>query len=170
MYLFKLEFHLFWIYTQEKDCWIMIFKGIPHYSLGFPGGDSGNEPTCQCRRHKRCRFDPCVAKISWRRARQPIPVFLLGESHGQRSLVRYSRVAWIRTQLKWLSMHACTHTVLHSGCTNSHSHRQLYHRFCLSIHSFRDSWVVSTFWLLWICCYKRECTSDCSSLPFYECL
>ena len=145
MYLFKLEFHLFWIYTQEKDCWIMIFKGIPHYS-------------------------PYVAKISWRRARQPIPVFLLGESHGQRSLVRYSRVAWIRTQLKWLSMHACTHTVLHSGCTNSHSHRQLYHRFCLSIHSFRDSWVVSTFWLLWICCYKRECTSDCSSLPFYECL
>ena len=29
-------------------------------------------------------------KIPWRRAWQPIPVFLPGESHGQRSLVGYS--------------------------------------------------------------------------------
>ena len=25
---------------------------------GFPGGVSGKEPTCQCRSHKRCGFDP----------------------------------------------------------------------------------------------------------------
>ena len=25
---------------------------------GFPGGASGKEPTCQCRRHKICGFDP----------------------------------------------------------------------------------------------------------------
>ena len=31
-----------------------------------------------------------VTKIPWRRARQPTPVFLPGESHGQRSLVGYS--------------------------------------------------------------------------------
>ena len=24
--------------------------------MGFPGGTSGKEPSCQCRRHKRCRF------------------------------------------------------------------------------------------------------------------
>ena len=35
----------------------------------------------------RLRFDPWVWKIPWRRAWQPTPVFLLGESHGQRSLV-----------------------------------------------------------------------------------
>ena len=45
-----------------------------------------NEPSCQCRRHKRCEFDPWVGKIPWRRAWQPTPVFLPGESHGQRSL------------------------------------------------------------------------------------
>ena len=45
---------------------------------------------CQCRRHKRCRFDPWVRKIPWRRAWQPTPVFLPGESQGQRSLVGYS--------------------------------------------------------------------------------
>ena len=57
---------------------------------GFPGGTSGKEPGCQCRRLKRCGFDPWVRKIPWRRAWQPIPVFLPEESHGQRSLVGYS--------------------------------------------------------------------------------
>ena len=31
-----------------------------------------------------------VGKIPWRRKEQPIPVFLSGKSHGQRSLVGYS--------------------------------------------------------------------------------
>ena len=48
--------------------------------VGFPSGTSGKEPICQCRRHKRCRLDPWVRKISWRRAWQPTPVFLPEES------------------------------------------------------------------------------------------
>ena len=36
------------------------------------------------------RFNPWVEKIFWRREWQPTPVFLAGESHGQRSLVGYS--------------------------------------------------------------------------------
>ena len=35
-------------------------------------------------RHKRCRFNPWVGKIPWRRRWQPTPVFLPGKSHGQR--------------------------------------------------------------------------------------
>ena len=31
--------------------------------MGFPGGASGKEPVCQCRRHKRLGFDPWVGKI-----------------------------------------------------------------------------------------------------------
>ena len=38
----------------------------------------------------RPRFDPWVGKICWRRAWQPTPVFLSGESHGQRNLMGYS--------------------------------------------------------------------------------
>ena len=56
---------------------------------GFPGGASGKEPTSQCRRHKILGFDPRVRKIPWRRAWQPTLVFLLEESHGQRSLAGY---------------------------------------------------------------------------------
>ena len=57
---------------------------------GFPGGASGKEPTCHCRRYKRHRFDPWVRKIPWKRAWQPSPVFLPGESYGQRGLAGYS--------------------------------------------------------------------------------
>ena len=36
--------------------------------VDFPGGASGKEPVCQCRRCKRCRFNPWVRKIPWRKA------------------------------------------------------------------------------------------------------
>ena len=40
-----------------------------------------NPPQC-----KAPWFGPWVGKIPWRRERHPTPVFLPGESHGQRSL------------------------------------------------------------------------------------
>jgi len=63
---------------------------FPKASKGFPGGTSGKEPSCQCSRQKRHGFGPWVRKIPWRRARQLTPVFLPGESHGQRSLTGYT--------------------------------------------------------------------------------
>ena len=45
--------------------------------MGFQGGSNAKEPACQCRRHKRCRFNPWVGKIPWKRAWQATPVFLL---------------------------------------------------------------------------------------------
>ena len=42
------------------------------------------------RRRKRCRFNPWVRKIPWRRKWQPSPIFLPGKSHGQRSLAGFS--------------------------------------------------------------------------------
>ena len=59
------------------------------FHQGFPDGTS-KELTCQSRGHKTCEFNPWVRKIPWRRARQLTPVFLPGESHGQRSLMGYS--------------------------------------------------------------------------------
>ena len=38
------------------------------------------EHACQHRRHKSHRFDPWVGKIPWRRAWQPTPVCVPGES------------------------------------------------------------------------------------------
>ena len=75
----------------------IIFIGIPH-------GTSGKEPTCKFRRHKRHRFDPWVGKISWMRAWQPTPVFLPGESHGQRS-VSMQHIIFISLHLFIVSCH-----------------------------------------------------------------
>ena len=55
--------------------------------MGLPKWFPAKESTCQC---SRLRFHPWVGKTPWRRAWQPAPVFLPGESHGQRSLAGYS--------------------------------------------------------------------------------
>ena len=43
-----------------------------------------------CLQFWRPGFNPQIGKIPWRRACHSTPVFLLGESHGQRSLAGYS--------------------------------------------------------------------------------
>ena len=54
------------------------------FILRFPGGSAvKNLPAMQ-------GFYPGARKPPWRRKWQPTPVFLPGESHGQRSLVGYS--------------------------------------------------------------------------------
>ena len=76
--------------------------------LGSPGGTSGKEPACQCRRCKNCRFNPWVGQIPWRRAWQPIPIFLPGESHGQRSLESYSPWGHRESDMTEATQHAPT--------------------------------------------------------------
>ena len=62
------------------------------FQLGFPGGavaDAGDTG-----------FHPWAGKIPWRRAWQPTPVFLPGESQGQRAWrATVQGVAKSRTQL-----------------------------------------------------------------------
>ena len=54
----------------------------------------------QSRRHRRCRFNPGVRKIPWRRRWQSTPVFLPGKFLRQRSLAGYIHgVATSWTQL-----------------------------------------------------------------------
>ena len=73
-------------------------------SLGHPGFVS--EPSLFLPVNVwRCKFDPCVGKVPWRRAWKPTPVFLPGESHGQRSLAGYS--PWGHKELDTTE---CAHT------------------------------------------------------------
>ena len=76
---------------MKRNAWHYWFSVLRHLLfLGFLGGPIGKEPVCQCRRHKRYRFNPQVGKIPWSEAWQRIPVFLPEESHGQRSLSGYT--------------------------------------------------------------------------------
>ena len=60
--------------------------------VGLPQWLSGKESACNAGAAGRCRFNPWVRKILWRGAGawQPTAGFLLGKSHGQRSLEGYS--------------------------------------------------------------------------------
>ena len=93
-----------WSHVDSFSCMAHVWYGLDHsgvclYSellstripaspiLRFPEWLGAKESTFQCR---RCRFDPWVGKSPWRRKLQPIPVFMPGESHGEKSPAGYS--------------------------------------------------------------------------------
>ena len=86
---------------------IILIRPIPRWL-------SGQIMCLQCRRHG---FNPWVRKIPWRSKWQSTPVFLPGESYGQRRLAGFSpwgRKSWMRlSTLFTLSIyhkhvHACS--------------------------------------------------------------
>ena len=135
-------------------------------SWGFLGDASDKDLACQYKRkRKRCRFDPRVWKIPWRRKWQPTPIFLPGESHGQRSLAVYS--PWghkelgiterltlslslsltLRSALEFL-LYLATELIITGSCTKS--------TFCRTSQSIREM----------VCCYTIK-EDDTSSQWFF---
>ena len=97
---------LFTLLFRTSQIWYPV-----HIHVTFFRWLNDEESACQCRRHRIRGFDPWFGKMPWRRKWQPTPVFLPGESHGQRSLAGYS--SWGRkepdtTEHAW--MHAHIHT------------------------------------------------------------
>ena len=86
---------------------------------GFPQWLIGKEFACIGVVTEDCGFGPWVGKIPWSRAWQPTPVFLPGESHGQRSLVGYS--PWGHKELdmtEFTHTHTHTHNVIEHCCVH----------------------------------------------------
>ena len=71
--------------VENKGIKILITCILPY---GLSRWLSGKESTSQCRRHGSGSW---VKKILWRRNGHPMPVFLPGKSHGQRSLAGHSQ-------------------------------------------------------------------------------
>ena len=73
--------------------WAIMASGVTaqiRADMDNSGGTNGKESACQCRRYNRHRLHLWTRKTAWRRKWQPTPVFLPGESRGQRSLAGYS--------------------------------------------------------------------------------
>ena len=76
--------------------WMHLWFLFPVYlhtaiRVGYTWWLSSKESACNAGdKGWRCGFDPWVRKIHWRRKWQPTPVFLPGESHGQRSLAGFT--------------------------------------------------------------------------------
>ena len=73
----------------------VIFLLFGYIILGFTGGSAGKESVCNA---GNLGLIPVIGKIPWRRKWQPTPIFLPGESHGQRNLVGYS--SWGRKRVR----------------------------------------------------------------------
>ena len=85
---------------------------------------------------KRCRFDPWVRKNPWRRAGQLTPGFLIGESHGQRSLVGYS---------PWGRKEQDVTEATESACTA----KQAAHLFCPEVIEYSNPRHLSSIPSMW---------------------
>ena len=108
----------------------MLLICITNHLQGFWSGASFKGPTSQSRRCKRCGLDPWVRKILWRRAWQPAPVFLPGESHGQRSLVGYTPWGPKESDTTEVTWHA--HTVLLNSYNSLWEKLSTVFRYCLA--------------------------------------
>ena len=98
----------------HREQWKLFIKGF------LPTLVSGKEPTCQCRRHRRLRFDPWVGKIPCRRAWQPTPVFLSGKIPWTEEPGELQSMGLKRVRHDWATKHpgmrTCSHAILTLPC------------------------------------------------------
>ena len=106
----------------SKEVILLMFSNSVSESsvLGLPRWLSSKESACQCRRCSQETWIQSLGKIPWRRAWHPTPVFLPGESHGQRSLVGYS--PWVAESDTTARTCPNTHTHTH---THTRTHWQV---------------------------------------------
>ena len=86
LYVFGITFYIFLFVCHLT---IVLDMDVFHYFcfltlmlalLELPRWLSGNESACQCRRCRKCGFDPWVGEISWRRKWRPTLVSCLEDS------------------------------------------------------------------------------------------
>ena len=76
--------------VSRGGCWpndrVSAFITIQIHTWGLPGGSVGTHPACNAGDARDVGSIPGSGRCPQRRARQPTPELLPGESHGQRSL------------------------------------------------------------------------------------
>ena len=133
---------------------------LSYIFTGFPGGSVLKNLPANVGDIGDTDFIPGSGKIPWRRARQPTPVFLPGESHGQGSLAGYS--AWSHIELD--TTKTTLHLYMYVHCfysKNSLQEPRLW--FFNNIEPFVDinascklEWSIKTTVFGSTCCYTKR--------------
>ena len=102
-----------------SECHVAAITWYPAFSKRLiPGGSVGKKSACNARDSL-----PWVGKIPWRRERQPTPVFLPGEFHGESSLTEYSPQGHKESERTEAAEHSHTHTCI----SLSNMHLRFFH-------------------------------------------
>ena len=125
-----------------------------HTHIGLPRWLSGKESACQCRRYRRCGFDPWVGKSPWRRKWQPIPVFLPGKIPWTEEPGRLQSIGPQRVGHGWAD--ACVRARAH---THTHSVSELE---CMLELLCSD--LMSTRW------HCKKCFQQCCGFLWESCI
>ena len=106
---------IFHVFHVEKFCiYINVYLELPRASLG------GSEVKASACNTGDLGSIPGSGRSPWRRKWQPTPVFLPGESHGQRSLVGYSpRGCKESDTTEWLHFTILFKKTLIGSCSNT---------------------------------------------------
>ena len=101
------------------------------WKMAFPGGTSGKEPTCQCRRPKRRSFDTWVGKMPWRR-----------KGMATHSSILVWRIRWTEEPggLQSTGLQRVGHDEINLACVDSH---ERYSLISTAFYTEQDSWDVS---------------------------
>ena len=86
---------------------LLSIYNVGYFNPGLPRWPSGKNLPASTAAAGRPEFDPWVRKIPWRRKWQPTPVFLPGESRGQRNLA--GCILWGCSELD-MTEHTYIHT------------------------------------------------------------
>ena len=91
------------LYFKRNITWSALFV-LGYFLLwGFPGGASGKESVCLCRRHKSYGFDSGWGRSTGEGNGSPLQYSCLGKFHGQRRLV--ATVHGVTKSQTWVTEH-----------------------------------------------------------------
>ena len=114
------------------------------------------QPACQCRRYLRHGLDPWVRTIPWRRACQPTPVFLLGESPWTNEPGGLQSMGWQRVGHNWATKNTHMHNLI-LCLRDFHCSLVISHHY---LHGVIWPELAQDWWIEVMCHYRAKVFSD----------
>ena len=141
-------------FVEKRSQWdvtVILYIEYIYTYMGFPGGTSGKEPACQCRRHRRRGLISGLGRSSGGGRGNPLQCSCLENPMDRRAWqATVHRVAKSQTQLKRLSTHAYPIHIYICVCV------------CVCIYIYIIKRLIIRLWVISSCNYGAGKSRICS--------